>query len=495
MSTSARVIKNSTATFVSQLFGNGLRAVYVVMVGRFLSPEDFGFYTFAVAICLVLTILSTMGLETIIVREIARLRSDPVASDERKRTILGSVLFYQACFAAPVLVLLGFIAAWRGYTGERNIAFLLLSIGLVFRQFSDSLIGVLRGHEHMEYEMVFSAVEGVSLVGLFLLFRLLHVGFMGVFISYSLTYILQFIVGLFFVMRTFFSPSFAAIRRDFALIAKSFPVGIARFTNSLTTNSGPLLLPILRSEMEAGIYGAAYQPLKGLFLFTRSLGVGVLPVFSQLHGQQDSERLGNSASNSLRFTTIFVLPLAMSLFAFPEFALGLLYGSKYTSGAPVLRILSIVILLTFLNSLLSQFLVATERQKIVGLGRTAAMLLNLGLLLWLTPLWGPFGPAVSLLGGEILVFVVVLVYLAVHFRRLPLHDALLRPALASLSMAVVFGLGHQESPWIIIPLALIVYAGALILVGGLVRSDLRIVRMARNRGATLWQLVTRRGKP
>jgi O-antigen/teichoic acid export membrane protein len=303
MSTSARVIKNSTSTLVSQLFGNGLRAVYVVLVGRYLSPADFGFYSFAVAICLVLTILATMGLETIIVREIARLRSESSTSGNRERTILGSVLFYEACFAVPVLILLAFIATWRGYTGQRQVAFLLLSGGLVFRQFSDSLIGVLRGHEHMEYEMVFSAVEGVGLVGFFLLFRLLNMGFIGVFIAYSMTYLLQFIVGLAFVMRVFFRPSFTALRQDFGLVSKAFPVGIARFTNSLNTNSGPLLLPILRNELEGGIYGAAYQPLKGLFLFTRSLSVGVLPVFSQLHGQQDNERLGSSAGNSLRFTT------------------------------------------------------------------------------------------------------------------------------------------------------------------------------------------------
>ncbi len=495
MSTSARVIKNSTSTLVSQLFGNGLRAVYVVLVGRYLSPADFGFYSFAVAICLVLTILATMGLETIIVREIARLRSDPSTSGNRERTILGSVLFYEACFAVPVLILLACIATWRGYTGQRQVAFLLLSGGLVFRQFSDSLIGVLRGHEHMEYEMVFSAVEGVGLVGFFLLFRLLNMGFIGVFVAYSMTYLLQFIVGLAFVMRVFFRPSFTALRQDFGLVSKAFPVGIARFTNSLNTNSGPLLLPILRNELEGGIYGAAYQPLKGLFLFTRSLSVGVLPVFSQLHGQQDNERLGSSAGNSLRFTTIFVLPLATSLFAFPEFALGLLYGTKYASGAPVLRILSIVILLTFLNSLLSQLLVAMERQHVVGWGRTAAMVVNLGLLLWLTPLWGPIGPAVSLLGGELLLFAVVLVYLALHFQRLPLLDALSRPALASLSMAAVYSLGHKGSPWIIIPLALIVYAGCLILVGGLLHSDLRFVRMLRDRGVTIWYRVTRRGTP
>jgi O-antigen/teichoic acid export membrane protein len=513
MSTSARVIKNSTSTFVSQLFGNGLRAIYVVLVGRFLSPADFGFYSFANAICLALTILATMGLETIIVREIARLRiggpdphgcsepHDSSAATHRQRTILGSVLFYEACFAVPVLVLLALIATWRGYTDQRYTAFLLLGGGLVFRQFSDSLIGVLRGHEHMEYEMVFSVVEGVGLVGLFLLFRLLDVGFIGVFAAYALTYVLQFIVGLLFVVRVFFKPSFASVSQDFKLIGKAFPVGIARFTNSLNTNSGPLLLPILRNEMEAGIYGAAYQPLKGLFLFTRSLGVGVLPVFSQLYGQQDSGRLGSSAGNSLRFTTIIVLPLAMSLFAFPEFALRLLYGTKYMSGAPVLRILSIVILLTFLNSLLSQLLVAMERQEVVGWGRTAATVVNLGLLFWLTPLWGPIGPAVSLLGGEVLLFAVVLAYLALHFQRLPLHRALSRPTLASLSMVGVFGLGYRGSPWLVIPLALVAYLGALILVGGLVRSDLRLLRMLRDRAAGLWhrarswRAMIRRDKP
>jgi len=493
MSTSTRLIRNSASTFASQLFGNGLRAVYVVLVGRYLTPADFGFYVFANAICLALTILATMGLETIIVREIARLRAtssdlrDPASASDRERTILGSVLCYETGLALPVLLLLVVIAAWRGYTGPRQMAFLLLGGGLIFRQFSDSLIGVLRGHEHMEYEMVFSAVEGVGLVAFFLLFRALSIGFIGVFIAYAMTYILQFIVGLVFVGRVFYKPSFATVLQDLPLLGKAFPVGIARFTSSLNTNSGPLLLPILRDEIEAGIYGAAYQPLKGLFLFTRSLGVGVLPVFSQLYGQKDDSRLGSSAGNSLRFTTIIVLPLAMSLFAFPEFVLSLLYGAKYVSGAPVLRILSVVILLTFLNSLLSQLLVAMERQKLVGWGRIVAMVVNLGLLIGLTPLMGPQGPAISLMGGEVVLFVVVLAYLASHFKRLPLHRALSRPMIASLSMVAVFALGYRGSPWILIPLALIIYVGALILVGGLVAGDMQLVLLLWTKAAAWWR--------
>ncbi len=471
MTASFRMARNSLATFLAQLLSQGLRAVYVVLVGRYLSEADFGFYSFALAICLVVTILATLGLETILVRELAALRQDDAARRARQRSLLGSVLAYELVLSLGVCVLLWGITRWRGEEGARQTAFLLLGGGLILRQLSESLMGVLRGHEHMEYELVFSAVEGLGLVGLVLVFHALGLGFMGVFWAYGLTYALQFLIGLGFVMRVFFLPSFAALRSDGGLVAKAFPVGLARLTSSLTTNAGPLLLPLLRSELEAGIYGAAYQPLKGLFLVTRSLGVGVLPVFSQLYSDRDEGELARSVDTSVRFTTIIILPLAAGLFAFPELVLRILYGAKYAAGAEALRALSVVIVLTFLNTLFTNLAIAVHRQKALGWGRAVSTILILALLLWLTPRLGPLGPALALLMGELTLCVILALVLGGQFRRFPLLRSLARPLLAGLAMTLVLWLGRAASPWAIIPLGGAVYGASLILVKAVVRQD------------------------
>ena len=96
MSASFRMVRNSAATLAAQLLAQALRAVFVILVARYLSEADFGFYSFAQAICLILTILATMGMETIVVREIASLPDDHATRRERGRTLLGSMLIYEA---------------------------------------------------------------------------------------------------------------------------------------------------------------------------------------------------------------------------------------------------------------------------------------------------------------------------------------------------------------------------------------------------------------
>lgn len=489
MGASLRMARNSAATFAARLLSQGLRAVYVVLVARYLSQEDFGFYAFALSISLVLSILSTLGMESILVREIASHRDRDDSQSTRGRTLFGSVLAYEAMLSLVVVVILVLLSGWLGYQGTRRVAFLLLGGGLIFRQLGESLMGILRGHEHMEYELFFGAVEGLGLVCLTLLFHFLGAGFIGVFLAYLLTYLLQFATGLALVARSFFAPSFARVHRDLSLLREALPVGGARMASSLSTNAGPLSLPLLRTEREAGIYGAAYQPLKAVFLFTRSLGVGVLPVFSQLHGVQDQQSLDRAAANSLRFTSMVVLPLTVGLFAFPELILQLLYGSKYTEGGPVLRVLSLVILMTFFNTLFTSLLIATHRQKVIGLGRIASTVVNFGLLLWLTPRLGALGPAISLACAESTLFAILVSYTIARFRRLPLAKSMLRPALASLCMGGLLWLGRYQSPWLLIPLALAAYLAGLVLVGGLTRSDLNRLASLWSR---LWALVSQR---
>ncbi len=476
MSASFRMVRNSAATLAAQLLAQALRAVFVILVARYLSEADFGFYSFAQAICLILTMLATMGMETIVVREIASLPDDRATRQERGRTLLGSMLTYEAALSALIQAVVFAIAYLYGYRGERLAGFMLLGAGLIFRQLADSLMGILRGHEHMEYEVVFGLLEGLGLVGFIFWFQGLGLGFMGIFYAFGLTYVLQFLIGLGFVARVFFVPSFSRVHRDLDLLSKSFPVGVARATTSFSTNSGPMLLPLLRTELEAGIYGAAYQPLKGLLLFTRSLGIGMLPVFSQLYSTGDERTLESSAAGGLRLTTMLVLPMVVGLFMYPHVVLQILYGDKYADGAIVLRVLSLVILMTFLEVILNNLLVAMHRQRIVGIGRLVSTVLSLGLLLALTPTMGALGPAISLLGGELLVFGMYCAVLISHYRRFPLWKALARPLAASLCMGGVLWVGRAQPLWLMVPVGLAVYLGALILVRGVARSDLDTLR-------------------
>ena len=151
--------------------------------------------------------------------------------------------------------------------------------------------------------------------------------------------------------------------------------------------------------------------------------------------------------------------------------------------------LSLVIVMTFLEVILNNLLVAMHRQRIVGIGRVVSTVFSLGLLLVLTPTLGALGPAIALLGGEVLVFGLYCAVLISHYRRFPLWKALARPLLASLCMGGVLWLGREQSLWLMVPLGLAVYLGVLILVRGLVRSDLetllagwrKVRQMARQR--------------
>lgn len=72
MKTTNLIAKNSIFLFIGDAIGYGLQLILVVYIVRYLGEANFGKYCFAYAFAAVFLILSDIGLNFLIVREIAR---------------------------------------------------------------------------------------------------------------------------------------------------------------------------------------------------------------------------------------------------------------------------------------------------------------------------------------------------------------------------------------------------------------------------------------
>ena len=120
----ARLAKNASLTLAAQLLGRLIRMGYVLVMARMVSEAEFGFYSFGSSLALILTALSGLGLETMIVREIVR---DP----ERARSYLGSALVFKTVLSSAVVAATAAVSSLIGLEQRSQAALLLISAALV----------------------------------------------------------------------------------------------------------------------------------------------------------------------------------------------------------------------------------------------------------------------------------------------------------------------------------------------------------------------------
>ncbi len=468
-----RIARNASFTLTAQVVSRLLRMFYLILLARQLSAADFGFYNFGFSLALILTSLSNLGLETMIVREVVRCQ-------ERASSYLGSALLFKALLSLPIVGVLALLGIWLDYSAPRQVALLLIGLGLVLRELVELLMGIIRAHQRMEWEIALTAAEGVLLLASFALAVLARAGFTGLFVAYALTYVGQALLALALVSWRFVRPAISRValwrqmRDDLALLRASAPVGVANFAGVLNNNGATLLMPFIRDEVETGIYGAAFSLVKGFLLLPRSLGIAALPVFSRLY-LSSRESLRAAFERAFKVAWVGILPVSIATWALAAPIIRLLYDARYESAAAPLRFLGLSFTAMLLNTLCANLLIAADEQRIASVARTISIALNLVLLLVLTPLRGAVGAALALLISHTLLLALVIYAIQTRVCACRWGEILVKPTLAGIACLLALYALDRWSLWLAAPAAAAVYVAALV--------ALRVI------GASEWALI------
>ncbi|MEP1141449.1 MAG: polysaccharide biosynthesis C-terminal domain-containing protein, partial [Balneola sp.] len=146
------------------------------------------------------------------------------------------------------------------------------------------------------------------------------------------------------------------------LFKKSSAVGFGGFFANIVQLLPPILIGIFLSLSEAGVYGAAFRIIIIAMMLDRIFVNLLLPNLSSLWASNKSIAI-QRVNMVLRLIVVGGCVLAfLTAVNAPQIIL-LLYGTEFVDSIPILQILSGFILLTFLNSLFSFGLIATNNDK------------------------------------------------------------------------------------------------------------------------------------
>jgi O-antigen/teichoic acid export membrane protein len=456
----------------SRVFGNsfflianeGVKAVanlvVLAVLARHFDLETFGDYCFVFALCNIFQAMTGMGMNKIIVREIAK---KPVAAGE----IFDASFFVRILSGFITFAILALSINLLSSSPEVIRATYVCSVGVITLFFCNLPFSVFQGYQKMGFLTVVGVAANMTYLALIVFFVKFDARLQEIFFPSVAANLLGFLMGLCIVRKRFFVPKLKLnLRLCIYLVKESYLVGAARILRKVGFRIHTILIKMIRGSVEAGLFTGAFRPFLQLALIPNSLVMSVFPVLSARHARKDGS-FDSAFKECLKIFVVLVVPLVIFLFFFAQDVVVLILGQKLIQAVPVFKVLSLAWGFMFISVLLIDTLIATGKQNLMTICIGLALGVNVTLDVLLIPAKGFMGAGVATLAAEAVLTISAYRFASRSFTSLPLRQILIGPFIGGVVLAFVCYWGSQMESFVMLFPALILgfgcYLGALIL--------------------------------
>ena len=398
-----KVIKDSTTIFIMMGVAYFLGYVFRMMLARELGVASYGLIYGVISLFGFLSILMSLGLESALVKYIAQYNVE-----KKFREIKGSIIIVLVMKLLLSIIVCGVLfvgADWIAinYFGvpEAGVLIKIFSVGTVFSMITLTLRATFQGFQSMLHYSSSEVTKSILVILITLALFGLGCRETAPIIAFTVVFVffLPIIYIPILVKRTF--PLFTTVKAKLSmdLVTKLFMFGIpimfVGLADMILSYTDTLMLTYYRTLEEAGLYNVAVPSMKVIGIVGYVATAVVFPISSELWTNGKRKELFRGLQMLYKYVLVAVLPIALILFIFPETILGMLFGNEFRAAGNVLRVLVpgyfIYVYAGINTSMLSGIGQPKEVSKIMFAGAGVNLLLNL----WLIPLWGMEGAAVS----------------------------------------------------------------------------------------------------
>ncbi len=408
---------------IGDVVGRGLSFATSIYLARTLGAEFYGLITVAISILGYATWVSDLGLNHIGAREAAKIPSKRIfhlIEIFRTKLFLGLMVLILSAIIISFMdmdttkkqVILGYLFSiipymalleWF-YSGKQEFGKIALS---------KTVNGL------MYFLLVFIFIRSVDDVALV---PILYTA--GVSVA-ALT------LGTFAIRDKPFTLPSRNIQLYQDLLKSASILGLGQFFAQIVTLLPPILLGIFLTLEDAGMYGAAFRIVILAMMIDRVFVSLLLPNLASLW-TINPESARQAVNIVLKLVVAGGALIAMITAISAEQIIATLFGDEYLGSVIFLQVLSVMIAATFMNSLFSFGLIATNKDKKYFMATSLGGTLSIVLMVFFAFLGNPLYVALSVSLAE-----VIITAFTFHWFRKTISFDYLKPLLVSYSTAIL----------------------------------------------------------
>jgi O-antigen/teichoic acid export membrane protein/glycosyltransferase involved in cell wall biosynthesis len=464
-----RVGRNFVYRILAQAASALVNVGAMVMLGRALEAEGYGRYAYYYALIPLLAGFTELGIGIVLTREIAKHPAEG-------RRLLGDALLLRLAIAIPVWLAAALVVP--SFMAPGLAALVLIVVTASLMDFSQDLsVWVLRAHERLDLEARLLMTSQLVWVGIIALALALHAGLAWLLGAAAVAYAVRMAAGAWIVLRRFGRPVFDFDpRRLGRTLLSGLPFGLAAFLIVFYGRVAVLVLAAMTTPVDVSNYHVGYMLSQPFGFVAAALCMAMFPNLSRQAAREDS-KMRSTLAHVVKCQFMMALPVTLALFLGAAPLVALLFGGRGFGGAPqALRILSLALAVTFMNSVARYVLAALDQRWGYFKSVVVGVAVNGGLCLLLVPRFGYVGACVAMLCAETAILLACLPALS---RQIGLNEILIqawKPFQAA-TVAALWVLALPEAPAAFVVVgSLATYVLMLRVVGAITPDDLALLR-------------------
>ncbi|GAB4543394.1 MAG: flippase [Pleurocapsa sp.] len=395
-----RLLKEVVGSFGLRVTYMGLTFLTNIILARFLGATEFGIYTYTVAWSYLLAVFGTVGLDHLLVREVAIYKSQSAWG------LLRGILRWANQISLLISVTMALVAIALAYSfgiakdSTTFIAFVVAMLSLPFASLRNLRRGAMRGLQLVTIGLVPEMLIAPSAIviltaGAYWLWGDRLNATWSVAIYTAITAITLFISMVF--LNRHLPPLVKTIPPDYKVrqwLYSALPFMLLEGIYVINARVDTLMLGWLQNVEAAGIYVPVNRGAQLINFVLMAITSALAPVIASLYAEGKKQKLHSTVVKTARAALIPTVVLtAILMIAAPWYLL--LFGSEFVSGKNALYILCIGQFLFTSTGLAGSLLNMTGNERFTAISGGLSAILNIILNYFFITRWGVEGAATA----------------------------------------------------------------------------------------------------
>ncbi len=449
---------------LSRLITGAISLVVVGLLTRSLGPAGYGYYNLVFAYLYIFTSIADLGLYTILVREVSKVDAD------KEKLVASKIFTLRLIFVVSILVLADFLVLFFPYPPLVKWGIVIASLFSVFSSLTQVLMGVFQKYLRLYLVSAADIIARACQLVLLAIMIYLKAGLLSFVWAVVLSEVVHFLLTLAFSRSLVKIKPSADIVYWKHILKTAFPVAASLIFVLIYFKLDTVLLSLMKPAYDVGVYSIAYKILEAA-IFLPAIYVGlVMPLLSK-HAFGNRAEFVKTFRSAFNAISIFALPFVAYLVVLSDKIVGIIGGGGFAASGPVLKILSVAVLMIFFGNLGGNAIIALNLQKKSLWIYLAGAVFNVAANLILIPRYSYFAAAWITVATEI--FITLWMFWLIKKEAGTATDkaVIFKAAIATVIMLIVMRPFLGNFVWATI--AAVSYFPALFLLGGFTISDLR----------------------
>jgi len=347
-----KILKNASYLFVGNITVRFVLAIATIFFARYVSPEDYGMFTTALAVSAVICYFTDAGLTHTFMREGTR-------SDANISVLISSYLRIRLILAIVISVLFAIFAQF--FYPDAYLRAMVYWVVLP-TMFGATLQGVGMAYfqvtERMQFTAIISVLQGVTAAAALLLGMSFQWSLMMVAAMYGVSSLVTGVIAFIMTIR------YTKVHKgwDKGILDQLLIFTINGIIIMLLPQLGPIILEKVSTYKQVGFFGAASKIPAVLYQIPGVIAAAFYPRLFAFGNEKNIEEHRKLSSFELKLMSFLGMGISIPFIADPSFWIVSLLGEEYAPAGDALAILAFMVILQSINYPLADNLTTIGQQ-------------------------------------------------------------------------------------------------------------------------------------